>query len=114
MLRRISLGSFGGIGDEEGRNGHDDHDDDDEVDEVDVGEAARRLRSANGDLDGAEGWEEIVEREARFGRQWFYVASTVTAWVVFWELADRHQENVLSRILAWGTVAVAIWAAANM
>ena len=113
-MRRISLGSFGGTGDEEGgRDGHDDHDDD-EVDEVDVGEVARRLRSANGGVDTVQGWEEVVEREARFGRQWFYVASTITAWVVFWELADRHQENVLSRILAWGTVAVAIWAAANM
>ena len=57
---------------------------------------------------------ELRRREPRFERHWFYVAASITAWVVFWNLADRHQENISSRLLAWGAVLAAFWVANNL
>ena len=52
--------------------------------------------------------------ELVFRRPWFFVAATVLAWMAFWDMADRHQESVLSRLLAWTTVLAALWAANNL
>jgi len=60
--------------------------------------------------------EELMEQqeEVRFERPWFYVAASILAWVVFWDMADRHQEHIFSRLLAWSAVLTAIWAANNL
>ena len=50
----------------------------------------------------------------RFKRPWFYICASVLAWVVFWDLADRHQANAISRLLAWGAVYAAFWVGRNM
>lgn len=47
----------------------------------------------------------------RFGREWFYVASSIMAWIAFWQMADRHQHEAASQRLAWLTVLIALWAA---
>ena len=60
---------------------------------------------------------DVVERAAanvqaddiRFGRDFFYLTASVLAWGLFWQLADRHQDNQYVQYLAWGTVFVAAW-----
>lgn len=47
----------------------------------------------------------------RFERQWFFVAASILAWWRFWNLADAHQHDRRSQIMAWTAVGLAIWAA---
>jgi len=47
----------------------------------------------------------------RFPRQSFFIAASVLAWVVFWELAERHQRSPYTQTMAWLFVFVAIWLA---
>lgn len=60
--------------------------------------------------------ERIMEAqdEVYFERRWFFVAASILAWVVFWDMADRHQEHAFSRLLAWSAVLAAIWVANNL
>jgi len=58
-----------------------------------------------------ERFEHVQAQQLQFERPWFYVLASILAWVVFWDLADQNQHHVLSRLLAWSAVFVAIWVA---
>ena len=63
-------------------------------------------------VDGVERAAENVQAEdVQFRREWFYVTAAVLAWRVFWELADRNQDNVHTQHMAWIIVFVAVWLA---
>ena len=54
----------------------------------------------------AEGAEE---RELGFPRHWFYVFTSILAWGLFWEMADRHQDNPHVQFLTWLAVSIALY-----
>lgn len=68
----------------------------------------------DGGIGGGGGGVEEALRPPRFERSWFWVAASVLAWVAFWDLADRHQAHMLSRIISWAAVLAAIWVANNL
>lgn len=55
--------------------------------------------------------ENVQGQDLRFEREWFFIASSILAWVAFWDLADRQHENPHVHMLAWMCVFVAIWVA---
>jgi len=66
-------------------------------------------------MENAEVLERAMEgataADVRFPRPSFYFAASVLAWVVFWELAERNQQNPHSQAMAWLFVFVAAWVA---
>ena len=57
--------------------------------------------------------ERVEAQDLRFARASFYVITSVLAWRVFWELADRNQGNNNAQTLSWVVVCVALWLAEN-
>ena len=57
--------------------------------------------------------ENVQAQELRFRREWFYFMASVLAWGLFWEIAERRQENPHAQVLAWMAVFVAVWIAEN-
>ena len=53
--------------------------------------------------------EHIHPQDVRFARAGFHVAASMLAWRVFWELADRNNDNRYAQTLAWTVVCVALW-----
>ncbi len=53
--------------------------------------------------------EEAEARGLGFPRHWFYVITSILAWGVFWELADRQQDNPHVQWLTWLVVSVALY-----
>jgi len=73
--------------------------------------AERMMTTRHENDDNGQDWGALG---ARMERKWFYVTASVLSWIVFWDLADRHQDNALSRAVSWAAVAVAIWVAIHM
>lgn len=79
-------------------------------------------RGENGHVEGppevfGPGWEGLQNfqmGDLRFERAGFFVMASILAWFVFWDLADRHQEEPFARALAWACVVIALWAAQNL
>lgn len=53
----------------------------------------------------AAGWE--------YKRDWFYVLMAILAWGLFWEFAERENENAQALVLVWAVVLVAVWVSEN-
>lgn len=53
--------------------------------------------------------EEAEARGIGFSRQWFYVATSILAWGLFWEMADRQQENPHVQFLTWLAVSLTLY-----
>lgn len=55
--------------------------------------------------------QSVRAEDLRFERPAFYIAASIVAWIAFWELADRNQQNPYSHVMAWLFVFVAVWLA---
>jgi len=53
--------------------------------------------------------EQVRSEDLRFTRPFFYVAASVLAWYVFWEMADRRNDRH-TQTMAWTFVFVAMCA----
>lgn len=53
--------------------------------------------------------EEAEARGVSFPRHWFYVVTSILAWGLFWELADRQQDNPHVQFLTWLVVSIALY-----
>jgi hypothetical protein len=53
--------------------------------------------------------EEAEARGVAFPRQWFYVITSILTWGLFWELADREQDNPHVQFLTWLIVSIALY-----
>jgi hypothetical protein len=58
--------------------------------------------------------ENVRVEDLRFARDSFWVVASILGWVVFWDLAKRHNENHHAQVLVWTIVFVAGWATDNL
>ena len=57
--------------------------------------------------------EHVQAHDVRFGREWFYLFTSILAWGFFWEIADRQHDNPHAQFLAWVIVFIAVWFTEN-
>ena len=51
----------------------------------------------------------VEEADVRFPRHWFYVITSILAWGLFWEIADRQPDNPHVQFLTWLVVSLALY-----
>ena len=57
---------------------------------------------------------DLKDKDIRFQRHGFNAGASVLAWVAFWDMANRHQDDWRFQMLSWACVITAIWASVNL
>jgi hypothetical protein len=57
--------------------------------------------------------EEVRPEDLYFEREFWYIAVSALVWGVFWELAERNQNNPYTQTLAWAVLLIAVWVCYN-
>lgn len=57
--------------------------------------------------------EQVRPEGVLFPREWWMVMLCLLAWGLFWEMAERHEDNAHAQILTWLAVLL-VWVAADM
>ena len=52
--------------------------------------------------------EQVRPEHLFFQREWWMVMLCLLAWGVFWEVAERHEDNAHAQILTWLAVLM-VW-----
>ena len=53
--------------------------------------------------------ERVQPENLRFPREWWMVMLCLLAWGVFWELAERHEDNAHAQFMIWLIVLTVWW-----
>lgn len=53
--------------------------------------------------------ERVQPEHVQFRREWWLVMLSLLAWGVFWEMAERHQDNAHAQFLTWLAVLTVWW-----
>lgn len=53
--------------------------------------------------------EQVDALDVGVSREWFYVISSILAWGLFWEAADRNGDNPQVQFITWLCVGVTMY-----
>lgn len=57
--------------------------------------------------------ERVQAEHVVFRREWWIVMLSLLAWGVFWEIAERHEDNAHAQFMTWVAVLL-VWMLMDM